>query len=30
MTTTEPSLAIEIDAAARKRGASAVDAPVSG
>jgi 3-hydroxyisobutyrate dehydrogenase len=30
MTTTEPSLAIEIAAAARQRGASAVDAPVSG
>ncbi len=30
MTTTEPSLAIEIAAAARARGASAVDAPVSG
>lgn len=30
MTTTEPSLAIEIAAAARERGASAVDAPVSG
>ncbi len=30
MTTTEPSLAIEIAAAAKTRGASAVDAPVSG
>jgi len=30
MTTTEPSLAVEIAAAARAKGASAVDAPVSG
>ena len=30
MTTTEPSLAIEIAAAAKARGGSAVDAPVSG
>lgn len=30
MTTTEPTLAREIEAAARKAGASAVDAPVSG
>ena len=30
MTTTEPSLAVEIAAVARQRGASAVDAPVSG
>jgi 3-hydroxyisobutyrate dehydrogenase len=30
MTTTEPSLAVEIAAAARSRGAAAVDAPVSG
>lgn len=30
MTTTSPSLAVEIDAAARARGAHALDAPVSG
>ncbi len=30
MTTSEPTLAVEIDAAARARGAHAVDAPVSG
>ncbi len=30
MTTSEPSLAVEIDAAAKARGAHAVDAPVSG
>lgn len=30
MTTSEPTLAVEIDAAARSRGAHAVDAPVSG
>lgn len=30
MTTSEPSLAVEIDGAARARGAHAVDAPVSG
>ncbi|MHC1753627.1 NAD(P)-dependent oxidoreductase [Humidesulfovibrio sp.] len=30
MTTTSPSLAVEIDAAARRKGAHALDAPVSG
>ena len=30
MTSTSPPLAVEIDAAARQRGATAIDAPVSG